>query len=133
MAGLCTILTDASTGSHLKGQHFLNVLYILTNAKSAWLDDFIHQLQNSHGWKIITSHDMVFGDSQEKDVGMAVDMDLARRAAVFIGNGVSFSFVMPGTGTKFVHSWRSQFSSFTSNIIHRRLVDGKIPMSIRFF
>ncbi|TEB34201.1 hypothetical protein FA13DRAFT_1707769 [Coprinellus micaceus] len=99
-------------GSHLKGQHFLNVLYILTNAKSAWLDDFIHQLQNSHGWKIITSHDIVFGDSQEKDVGMAVDMDLARRSAMFMGNG---------------------WSSFTSNILHRRLVDGKIPISNRFF
>lgn len=77
------------TGSHLKGQHFLNVLYILTNDKSEWMDEFTEKLKNSHGWKIITSNDIVFGDSQEKDVGMAVDMDLARRAAMFMGNGVS--------------------------------------------
>ncbi|KAF5327965.1 hypothetical protein D9758_012828 [Tetrapyrgos nigripes] len=36
------------------------------------------------------------------DVNMAVDMDVARRAAVFVGNG---------------------WSSFTSNIVYRRLVD----------
>lgn len=88
--------TDSRTGSHLKGEHFLNVLYILTNDKSEWLDDFIHQLQNSHGWKIITSHDIVFGNSQEKDVGMAVDMDLARRSAMFMGNGVSLACLLPG-------------------------------------
>ncbi|TEB34365.1 hypothetical protein FA13DRAFT_1753877 [Coprinellus micaceus] len=92
-------------GSHLKGEHFLNVLYILTNDKSEWMDDFTHQLKSGHGWKIITSNNLVFGNSQEKDVGM-------QRAAMFMGNG---------------------WSSFTSNILHRRLVDGKIPISNRFF
>jgi hypothetical protein len=28
-------------------------------------------------------------DVEQEEVGMAVDMELARRAAVFIGNGVS--------------------------------------------
>ena len=38
---------------------------------------------------MISSLEIEYVDAQEKDVGMAVDMDLARRAAVFLGNGVS--------------------------------------------
>lgn len=90
---MCAVFSDSDidypAGSHLKGNHFLNVLYILTNDKSEWMDEFTQKLKHSHGWKILTSNDIVFGDSQEKDVGMAVDMDLARRAAMFMGNGVS--------------------------------------------
>jgi hypothetical protein len=34
-------------------------------------------------------------DQEQKDVGMAVDMDFARKATVFIGNGVSpFLFIL---------------------------------------
>ncbi|KAF6744715.1 hypothetical protein DFP72DRAFT_927787 [Ephemerocybe angulata] len=98
-------------GDRLEG-HFITTLYILTNAKSQWLDDFIVRLEKEHKWRIITTNDLTFGDSQEKDVGMAVDMELARKSAIFMGNG---------------------WSSFTSNILHRRLVDKKIPISNRFF
>jgi len=68
-------------------------------------------------------------DQHQKDVGMAVDMELARRAAVFLGNGVCpfppFKTDVLTDGTK--------WSSFTSNIVHRRLVDKRDPISIRFF
>ncbi|KAJ2926622.1 hypothetical protein H1R20_g10478, partial [Candolleomyces eurysporus] len=93
--------------------HYLETLFILTNERDpAYLDE----LKSSFGksWKniVISSLEIEYVDAQEKDVGMAVDMDLARRAAVFLGNG---------------------WSSFTSNILHRRLVDGKVPISNRFF
>uniref|UniRef100_A0A0W0GAM3 Uncharacterized protein n=1 Tax=Moniliophthora roreri TaxID=221103 RepID=A0A0W0GAM3_MONRR len=97
-----------------KGEKYdrtLDVLYLLTNEESDWLDKLKDTLR-ADGWHTIrTSRDLVL-DQEQMDVNMAVDMDIARRAAVFIGNG---------------------WSSFTSNIVHRRLVDGKEPISIRFY
>ncbi|KAJ3997930.1 hypothetical protein F5050DRAFT_1874178 [Lentinula boryana] len=92
-------------------QRTLDVLYLLTNEESEWLDQLKDTLQND-GWHTIkTSRDLTL-DQEQTDVNMAVDMDIARKAAVFIGNG---------------------WSSFTSNIVHRRLVDGKEDISIRFY
>ncbi|TFK40449.1 hypothetical protein BDQ12DRAFT_679432 [Crucibulum laeve] len=89
----------------------LDVLYLLTNDDSDWLDRLKDVLQKDGWHTVVTSRELVL-DQEEKDVGMAVDMDIARRAAVFIGNG---------------------WSSFTSNILHRRLVDGKEWISNRFY
>ncbi|TFK60507.1 hypothetical protein BDN72DRAFT_779325 [Pluteus cervinus] len=92
-------------------RRILDVLYLLTNEESEWLDLLKTELRKD-GWHVIrTSKDLEL-DQEQTDVNMAVDMDIARKAAVFIGNG---------------------WSSFTSNIVHRRLVDGKEPISIRFY
>ncbi|KAJ3532413.1 hypothetical protein NMY22_g7758 [Coprinellus aureogranulatus] len=93
-------------------EHHIHTLFILTNEKGEWLQNFKQRLQQNNDWRIITSSDLVHASAQEKDVAMATDMDLARRSAIFLGNG---------------------WSSFTSNILHRRLVDKKIPISNRFF
>ncbi|KIY64478.1 hypothetical protein CYLTODRAFT_358404 [Cylindrobasidium torrendii FP15055 ss-10] len=91
---------------------YVDVLYILTNEKGKWLDRLIEGLRED-GWATIrTSKELVLETIEQKEVAMAVDMDIARRAAIFVGNG---------------------WSSFTSNIVHRRLVDGKVPESNRFF
>ncbi|KAF8206450.1 hypothetical protein K438DRAFT_1817226 [Mycena galopus ATCC 62051] len=93
------------------GQQTLDVLYLLTNEHDEWLDELKKTL-GKDGWgTIVTSHELEL-DAEQLDVSMAVDMDIARRAAVFIGNG---------------------WSSFTSNIVYRRLVEGKDPISIRFY
>ncbi|KAL0568818.1 hypothetical protein V5O48_013162 [Marasmius crinis-equi] len=89
----------------------LDIMYLLTNDQGEFLDDLKNALRQD-GWHTIrTSKDLIL-DQDQTDVNMAIDMDIARRAAVFIGNG---------------------WSSFTSNIVHRRLKDGKEPISIRFF
>ncbi|KAF9485826.1 hypothetical protein BDN70DRAFT_795096 [Pholiota conissans] len=89
----------------------IDVLYILTNDESDWLEE-VRQIMKADGWRVVaTSRDLKL-DMEGKDVGMAIDMEIARKAAVFIGNG---------------------WSSFTSNILHRRLVDGTVPMSNRFY
>ena len=70
--------------------HYLETLFILTNERDpTYLDELKSSFVKS--WKniVISSLEIEYGDAQEKDVGMAVDMDLARRAAVFLGNGVS--------------------------------------------
>ncbi|KAG6851471.1 hypothetical protein C0991_008888 [Blastosporella zonata] len=66
----------------------LRVVYLLTNEKGNWLHQLKESLAND-GWEhIITSQDLEL-DNEGREVGMAVDMDIARRAAVFVGNGVS--------------------------------------------
>lgn len=66
----------------------LDTLYILTNDDSEWLQQLKSALKGE-GWNlVVTSKDLVL-DAEGVDTGMAVDMDIARRAAVFIGNGVS--------------------------------------------
>lgn len=66
----------------------LDVMYLLTNEHGEWLASMKDALKRD-GWDIIvTSNDLEL-DSEQTDVNMAVDMDIAWRAAVFIGNGVS--------------------------------------------
>ncbi|KAG7088827.1 hypothetical protein E1B28_012782 [Marasmius oreades] len=89
----------------------LETLYLLTNAKGEWLAALKEELERDGWHTIVTSRDLVL-NAEQMDVNMAIDMDLARRAAVFIGNG---------------------WSSFTSNIVHRRLTDGNKPISVRFW
>lgn len=91
---------------------YVDVLYLLTNEKGQWLNDLLAAFK-ADGWTTIrTSRDLVLENVEQTEVAMAIDMDIARRAGVFVGNG---------------------WSSFTSNIVHRRLVDGKPPSSIRFY
>lgn len=71
-----------------KYKRTLDVMYLLTNAKGEWLD-MLKGLLRKDGWHtIVTSADLEL-DVEQTDVNMAVDMDIARKAAVFIGNGVS--------------------------------------------
>ncbi|KAJ3547629.1 hypothetical protein NMY22_g1574 [Coprinellus aureogranulatus] len=83
---------EAATGRKVQGEeHYLDTLFLLTNERDMeWLGKLKKEFIEEDGWKniVISSLEIEYGDAQEKDVGMAVDMDLARRAAVFIGNGL---------------------------------------------
>jgi hypothetical protein len=72
----------------------LDVLFIMTNAKKDWIEEFKQSLKDAGaGWRqVVTSKDIVL-DFEETGVNMAVDMELARKAAVYIGNGVSPSII----------------------------------------
>ncbi|KAJ7258729.1 hypothetical protein B0H12DRAFT_1048898 [Mycena haematopus] len=87
----------------------LDVLYLLTNEQGPWLDELKAELKTAGWYTIVTTRDLQL-DVEQTEVSMAIDMQLARKAAVFIGNG---------------------WSSFTANIIHQRLVDDREPNSIR--
>ncbi|KAF8177010.1 hypothetical protein BJ912DRAFT_1132794 [Pholiota molesta] len=101
----------ATEKKHGEKKMEIDILYILTNDDSEWLNE-VKRTMKADGWRVVaTSRDLKL-DMEGKDVGMAVDMEIARKASIFIGNG---------------------WSSFTSNILHRRLIDGKIPMSNRFY
>ncbi|KAJ7650296.1 hypothetical protein FB45DRAFT_1017688 [Roridomyces roridus] len=90
----------------------VDILFILTNEHDAWLEELKDALLREDRWRIVTSRELQL-DAEQTEVSMAVDMEIARRAAVFIGNG---------------------WSSMTSNIIHARLVNGLHPhINNRFF
>ncbi|EIN11679.1 hypothetical protein PUNSTDRAFT_98867 [Punctularia strigosozonata HHB-11173 SS5] len=89
----------------------LDVVHVLSDGDEEWLRALERGLRDSGWGTVVTSKDLAL-DSEQTGVGMTVDMEIARKAAVFIGNG---------------------WSSFTSNIIHRRLVDGRENISNRFW
>ena len=67
----------------------LNLLYLWTNDDGEWLED-IKRTTKAEGWNVVaTSRDLKL-DRETKEASIAVDMDIARRAAVFIGDGVSY-------------------------------------------
>jgi len=52
------------------------------------MEEFKERLLDE-GWeRVVYTGDLVL-DEEQTSVGMAVDMDIGRRAGVFIGNGVS--------------------------------------------
>lgn len=66
----------------------LNRVYILTNGTPGYLEKLKSDLK-ADGWaKISTSQDMGL-NWQEKWVAQSIDMSIAQRAEVFVGNGVS--------------------------------------------
>jgi hypothetical protein len=56
-------------------------------------------------------------------------MEIARRAAVFVGNGVS---LLSLPVCRWLLTYPIQWSAVTSNIVYQRLLDKRDPLSIRF-
>ncbi|KAF8515214.1 hypothetical protein JB92DRAFT_2717801, partial [Gautieria morchelliformis] len=89
----------------------LNTVYVCTNGDTVWWDAITSALR-ADGWEVRGSADMDFVRDSERIVGLAVDMEIAARAEVFIGNG---------------------WSTFTSNVNLLRMAHGAPPGSIRFW
>ncbi|KAF7300521.1 hypothetical protein HMN09_00936600 [Mycena chlorophos] len=95
----------------------LETLYLLTNSDHEFLDALLPALRYSPstglGWRtVVTTRDLHISTAEEQDVSLAIDMEIARRAKAFLGN---------------------PWSSFTSNVVHQRLVSGRGEASVRFW
>ena len=77
---------DWETGGD--GRSELQLLYIMTNAENGWIEALKARLR-AEGWPTVISGTDLLLDDEQTGVGMAVDMDIGRRAGLFIGNGVS--------------------------------------------
>ncbi|KAA1478230.1 hypothetical protein DENSPDRAFT_809563 [Dentipellis sp. KUC8613] len=78
----------------------LDRVYVLTNGKREWLDELKAALHADAKWtSVTTSRDMEL-NWEQKHIAQAVDMLIAERADVFVGNG---------------------FSSLTSNVVMLRM------------
>ena len=71
------------------GEHrVLDTIFLMTNDVSGWVDELKRKLLQSGWHTVLTTKDLEL-DQEQKDVGLAVDMEFAIKAAVFVGNGVS--------------------------------------------
>ncbi|KAH9852578.1 hypothetical protein C2E23DRAFT_188882 [Lenzites betulinus] len=67
----------------------LSHIYVMTNGSPAWVAQLKAALRKKHAWAHIASSRDLFLTPEQKYVGQAVDMLIAQRAQVFIGNGFS--------------------------------------------
>jgi hypothetical protein len=67
----------------------LRYIYILTNAPEPWLDELKEALRRAHDWHRIASSRDLDLSWEQKYIAQMVDMMIAERAEVFVGNGVS--------------------------------------------
>jgi len=61
------------------------VLFVMTNAKDEWIEEFKESLERTRAsWtRVVTKMDLKF-DIEPTGANMVVDMEIARRAAVYI-------------------------------------------------
>ena len=75
----------------------LDTLHIMTNGDPTWIEE-LKALLELDGWPTVVASAELKLDDEQTDVSMAVDMEIGRRAAVFMGNGVrrlpNFAFVV---------------------------------------
>lgn len=61
----------------------------MTDGPDKWVEE-VRMWLLSEGWDAVwVGNKDVYPSWQEKEIGVAVDMEVARRAGVFVGNGVS--------------------------------------------
>lgn len=89
----------------------LDKVYLSSNEGEEWIGELRKKLVAS-GWESVTSTFDLDLTWEESGVDNAIDMELASRGQVFVGNG---------------------FSSFTSTVVRLRLVDGREPKYTRFW
>ncbi|KAG2151541.1 hypothetical protein DEU56DRAFT_880248 [Suillus clintonianus] len=88
----------------------LRRVYVLSN-EWAWSLDGLKGALEEDGWDDLVSSTDIVLDSEQKHVAMAVDMAIAEKAEVFVGNG---------------------FSSLSSNVVMLRMAKGMEGQSNRF-
>ncbi|KAL1404978.1 hypothetical protein Q8F55_008591 [Vanrija albida] len=72
-----------------KNHRLLRTIYLLTDAPDDWTEDVRRWLASDAWDQVFVGRTDVYPDFQDREVGPAVDMEVARRAGVFVGNGFS--------------------------------------------
>ncbi|KAH7924169.1 hypothetical protein BV22DRAFT_1130074 [Leucogyrophana mollusca] len=90
----------------------LKYVYIMTNGAVSWVDELKAALLSEGEWDQIASSRDLELTWEQKFVGQALDMFIAQRAQVLVGNG---------------------WSSLTSNVVMLRMAHGMPPHSNRFW
>ena len=130
--------------------HDLKYLYIMTNGATTWVEELKTALAEGVAWESIKSSRDLDLTWEEKFVAHAMDMFVAQRAEMIIGNGVS-SFLcfshcdVPPRVVLWADSVASvegptlltrpliQWSSLTSNVVMLRMAHGFPTDSNRFW
>ena len=74
-----------------KNHPLLRMVYILTDSEPKWAEE-VRMWLLSEGWdRVFIGKQDVYDKWEDHEVGVGADMEVARRAGVFVGNGVSVS------------------------------------------
>jgi len=90
----------------------LRYLYIMTNGAAPWVEELKTAIIQDMDWDHVGSSRDLDLSWEQKFVSQALDMSVAQRAQVFIGNG---------------------WSSLTSNVVMLRMAQGSEPDTNRFW
>ena len=105
----------------------LKVVYIMTDGPAEWVDE-VRRWLLSDGWeKVWVGRSDLYPAWSDHELGVAVDMEVARRAGVFVGNGVGRSVGMTRCCAD------TQFSTTSSNVVLLRSRDGVHPDLTQFW
>lgn len=81
-----------------KNHPILRTIYLMTDGSTEWAEELSRWLL-SDGWdKVFIAKLDVHSAWADQEMGPAVDVEVARRAGVFVGNGVSGRGQWPASG-----------------------------------
>ena len=80
---------DALSVGVAEEERRLKRVYVATNGKREWVKELEEALKKEGEWEVVVSSRDIKLTDEQLYVAQAVDMAIAQRAAVFIGNGVS--------------------------------------------
>jgi hypothetical protein len=113
-----------------KNHPLLKQVYIMTDADDAFTEEMRMWL-SSEGWdKVWVGKRDVYPNWDDRELGVAVDMEIARRAGVFVGNGVSPGLTIIGVRNI---ADGTQFSTTSSNIVLLRQKESIHPDLTQFW
>jgi hypothetical protein len=119
------------TQVRIESEQPLTHIYVMTNGPVAWVAELKEALGSSGDWdQIETSRDLDL-TWEQKYVAQALDMFVAQRAEVLIGNGVRAIYNFHA-GARLTNA-SSQWSSLTSNVVMLRMAQDFPPNSNRFW
>jgi hypothetical protein len=67
----------------------LHSVYVLSNAPREWVDDLLSRLNQRNPWYLMGGSRQLKLTPEQRFIAQSIDMLIAQRAEVFIGNGVS--------------------------------------------
>ncbi|KAI0330284.1 hypothetical protein GY45DRAFT_1323824 [Cubamyces sp. BRFM 1775] len=88
----------------------LSHVYVMTNGSPSWVSKLKAALRAKHDWALVASSRDLMLNPEQKYVAQAVDMLVAQRAQVFVGNG---------------------FSTLSGMVVMLRMANGVSPNSTR--
>ena len=96
------------------GHETIRRVYIMTNGNADFVDELKDELGKLGGWDSVSSSRDLKLTRAQKYIAQAMDMAVAERAGLFVGNGLS---LLPHS---ICHKFLMYFSSLRSSLVYRQ-------------
>ena len=112
-----------------RGNARLQRVYVLTDDWSSWWMGSLRKALAKDGWLDVRSSQNLQLNGEQKYMKATIDMAIAERADVFVGNGVSVLVFIVASAA----DGHLQFSSVSSNVVMLRTSKNMDPQTSRFW